>query len=141
MTLIALKQWNANLDTQEVVIANQPKKRKIRQNPTEARKIHVIETSGKRLNSASEELGSLIMTETMGCLHERRKILSKARSLKVEKLFVRFTCSNCRSMRLTVEKELKIKDYPLKGTSLFLCGLYLVVGSSWRTQFTWCDEA
>lgn len=60
-----LKQWNADLDTQEVVIANQLKKRKIRQNPTEARKIHLTETSGKRLNSASGELESLIMTETM----------------------------------------------------------------------------
>ena len=50
------------MDTQEVVIANQLQKRKIRQNPTEARNIHVTETSGKRLNSASGELRSLIMT-------------------------------------------------------------------------------
>jgi len=42
------------------------------------------------------------------------------------------------SVWLTVEKELKIKDYPLNNPPLFLCSLSLVLGSSWRRQITWC---
>ena len=42
------------------------------------------------------------------------------------------------SVWLTIEKELKMNNYPLNNLPPFLSGLSLVLGSSQQKQFTWC---
>ena len=74
---------------------------------------------------------SLVLLVRFSCLrarlHDGRKILQGETTL------VAFTCRSMqkfRSVRLTVEKELKIKDYSLNDPTPYLCGLSQVLVSS-----------
>ena len=71
---------------------------------------------------------SLVLLVRFSCLrarlHDGRKILEG------ETTFGCVYMQKFQSVRLTVEKELKIKDYPLNDPTPYLCGLSLVLGSS-----------
>ena len=71
---------------------------------------------------------SLVLLVRFSCLmarlHDGRKILQG------ETTFGCVYMQKFRSVRLTVEKEIKIKDYPLNDPTPYLCGLSLVLGSS-----------